>query len=175
MPGQSQRGSLPLGVALGVAAGTGVSVLAWMLLPTQPEGPRTTVLPVPSPTGSVATTDPAQAPSPGAATATVSPTATASGSAAPDGIVRNLPAGSWVTVLKSLPQKVVSAEAALEQAESMGSPEHRPVVIDTNSFDKLNRDYWAVVVPGQSSRAESNAVCQALGIPLGNDCYPREL
>ena len=86
-----------------------------------------------------------------------------------------LPAGTWVPVLDSLPQGSVSAEQAIARPAELSRPGHTAIVIDTNRFEGLNANYWAVVIPGAESRAASNAVCEAIGLPVGNNCYPREI
>ncbi|MFV0452086.1 MAG: hypothetical protein ACK5LS_07555 [Propioniciclava sp.] len=166
-----RRGSMPLGVALGVVTGLVITGLAWVMLGLGSGTPGATA----SPTSPTAATTPTATSAPPSTAAEEPPASPSPTPADTDGIVTSLPAGSWVTVLKSLPQEVVTAENALEQAASLGNAEYQAIVIDTNEFDTLNRGYWAIVIPGQSSRAESNAVCEALGIGLGNDCYPREV
>ncbi|QIK73354.1 hypothetical protein G7070_15145 [Propioniciclava coleopterorum] len=114
-----QRGNLWLGVAMGIAAGLVIVVLAWFAL-VDP----TTAEPAPSPTPQ-ATTPPATTHSPTPTstptptrtpTATPTPTATAtdtptSAPTAHPGIVTELPKGSWVTVLDSLGQSGTTPSA----------------------------------------------------------------
>ena len=187
-----RRGSLPLGVVLGVIAGAILVMFAWFALfddtdsatpaptptsaqPSDPvespepaESPEPSESPSPTPEG---TPDPAESPT---------PEATPDESAEPGdepipGITTELPVGTWVTVLDSLPQGSVSAEQAIARAAELSRPGHTAIVIDTNRFEGLNANYWAVVIPGAESRAASNAVCEAIGLPVGNNCYPREI
>lgn len=174
--GQPQ-GNRTLGVVLGVVSGIAVTAVTWVLL--VPSSGVTATPESPSPSASRTPESPQASEQPSeSASPTPSQTPSPSASATPEvpeGIVTSLPSGSWVTVLKSLPKEVVTPQNALEQAASLGNDQHKTVVLDTNAFDKLKPGYWAVVVPGQTSRAESNAVCDALGIGLGNKCYPREV
>lgn len=173
-PQAPKRGNLLLGLVLGAVVGLMVLGLAWTLLrPTLEATPApATTSPTPSVTPTpTATRTPTHTPTPtpsDSPSATPSPTVNAN-------VVTDLPAGSWITVLKSLPQSQVSADEAVAMAAQYGNDSHRAVVIDTNAFPNLNAGYYAIVIPGQSSRAESNAVCAAIGIAVGDDCYPREI
>ena len=172
----SRRGNLALGAVLGVAAGVALTAVAWALLIPASAVPA----PSPSPSSASASTSPSADATDTAPTESNTPSESPSASPTPtsetpSGIVTELPSGSWVTVLKSLPKELVTPENALEQAAKLGNDQHKATVIDTDAFDKLNPGYWAIVVPGQNSRAESNAVCDDLGIGLGNNCYPREV
>ncbi|MDO5535887.1 MAG: hypothetical protein Q4F65_14720, partial [Propionibacteriaceae bacterium] len=91
------------------------------------------------------------------------------------GVVTSLPTGSWVTVLASLPKDAVTADQAVQRAQQESRPGHQAIVIDTNSFTGLTPGYWAVVIPGADSRAASDAVCDAIGIPVSDHCYAREI
>lgn len=160
-----RTGSLGLGLVLGVAAGIAVVVPAWLFLVPMSAVPAATATPSVSSTAVVESPTPTEA----ASTPTPSPTPT------PDGIVTTLPSGSWVTVLKSLRQSSVSAEQAQQEASKLATDKYTPVVLDTNAFGNLNPGYWAVVIPGFSSRAESDAVCDELGLGVGNSCFSREI
>lgn len=158
-----RRGNLLLGLALGALAGVVVIVAAWFVLV-----PRTApAAATPSPTVRQTT---AESASP---TATATPSATASATPNP-AVVTELPAGTWVTVLKSLPQGSFTADDALAQAATMGNEEHRPVVLDSNAFG-FTPNYWVVAVPGAASARDATAVCTDLGINDRNQCYPREI
>lgn len=172
----SRNGSVGVGAVLGVAVGGAVTAIAWMILVPPVSGVPVTS---PSPSATIAES-PTQEPTPTDVPTTETPPAQETPSASASsptasGVVTSLPSGSWVTVLKSLPKDIVTPENALEQAADLGDDQHRPVVIDTDAFGNLHPGYWAVVVPGQSSREESNAVCDALGIGLGDHCYPRQI
>jgi len=173
-----RRGSLPLGVVLGVIVGAILVMFAWFALFDDADS----ATPGPTPTSAqpsdpVESPDPAESPEP---EESPTPEATPDESAEPGdesvpGITTELPVGTWVTVLDSLPQGSVSAEQAIARAAELSQPDHTAIVIDTSRFEGLNRNYWAVVIPGAESRAASNAVCKAIGLPVGNNCYPREI
>ena len=172
------RGNLPLGVLLGVIVGAVAVMLVWFLFVDDPD--TATPAPVPTQTQPIErSSEPRPTPSDDP---TPSPSATAEDSPSPEqpatpipGITTELPVGTWVTVLDSLPQGSVSAEEAIERARNLTPPGHDVIVMDTNHFGGLNPNYWAVVIPGAESRAASNDVCRAIGIPVGNKCYPREI
>lgn len=187
------RGNLGLGIIMGVVVGALIVALAWFALldpataepgptpsptetqasvePTPSEEPSPTPTETPSESPTPEETTPAESPSP----EVTEPTPTPEESTPPEGIITDLPAGSWVTVLDSLAQSGTTPEQALARAAELSHPDHQAIVIDTNAFPNLNPGYYAVVVPGQASRADSNAVCEAIGIPLGNNCYPRQI
>ncbi|MBB1501298.1 hypothetical protein H5397_07640 [Propioniciclava sp. MC1683] len=163
-----RRGSLPLGVVLGVIAGAILVMFAWFALFDDADS----ATPGPTPTSAqpsdpVESPDPAESPEPDESAEP--------GDESVPGITTELPVGTWVTVLDSLPQGSVSAEQAIARAAELSQPGHTAIVIDTNRFEGLNANYWAVVIPGAESRAASNAVCKAIGLPVGNNCYPREI
>ena len=163
-----RRGSLPLGVVLGVIAGAILVMFAWFALFDDTDS----ATPAPTPT-SAQPSDPVESPDPAESP---EPDESAEPGDAPiPGITTELPVGTWVTVLDSLPQGSVSAEQAIARAAELSRPGHTAIVIDTNRFEGLNANYWAVVIPGAESRAASNAVCEAIGLPVGNNCYPREI
>lgn len=181
-PVTEQRGNLMLGLVLGALAGIIAIVLAWFALV-----PRTAVTATTTPSPTAASTEPAPADpaSTPSADATSAPTSTATPvdsaspadtpSATPNpNVVTELQAGTWVTVLKSLPQGSVSAEEALAQAATMGNEMHRPVVLDSNAFG-FTPNYWVVAVPGAASAQDAVAVCTDLHIDDRNRCYPREV
>ena len=163
-----RRGSLPLGVVLGVIAGAILVMFAWFALFDDTDS----ATPAPTPTSAqpsdqVESPDHAESPEPDESAEP--------GDEPIPGITTELPVGTWVTVLDSLPQGSVSAEQAIARAAELSRPGHTAIVIDTNRFEGLNANYWAVVIPGAESRAASNAVCKAIGLPVGNNCYPREI
>lgn len=176
-----QRGNFWLGAALGVVSGLVIVALAWFALvdpstaepapsPSAPATPASTPTAPPKPS---ATPTPSQTPTP-----VSSPSGSATPPATPEphpGIVRELPAGSWVTVLDSLPQAGTTPERALERAAELSKPGHQAVPLDASAFAGLNPGYYAIVIPGQASRDESYAVCDAIGTPRGDRCYPREI
>ena len=163
-----RRGSLPLGVVLGVIADAILVMFAWFALFDDTDS----ATPAPTPT-SAQPSDPVESPDPAESP---EPDESAEPGDEPiPGITTELPVGTWVTVLDSLPQGSVSAEQAIARAAELSRPGHTAIVIDTNRFEGLNANYWAVVIPGAESRAASNAVCEAIGLPVGNNCYPREI
>jgi len=177
-PQPRPRGSMLLGLVLGALVGILVIGLAWTLLvpdrtATPAPGPTVTVTAA-APTASVsrtpsATPTPSRTPSP-SATPSESPSATP-----PAGLVTSLEPGSWITVLDSLPKANSTAEQAVARASQLGNEQYRAVAIDSDAIPGLKPGYYAIAVPGAASRQESNAVCAALGITLGDDCYPRQI
>lgn len=175
-----QRGNLWLGVAMGVAAGLVIVVLAWFALvdpttaepapPTAPQTPAQTPTQAPSPTPTRTTTPtPTPTPTPTASETTQEPTTH------PD-IVTELPAGSWVTVLQSLRQSDTTAEQAVARANEWSRPDHKAVALDSNAFSgSLSPGLFPIVVPGASSAQAALDVCQAFGIDDRNKCYPRQI
>ena len=148
------RGSLPLGIVLGVIVGAIAVMFAWFALVDDPDRATPATTPVPS-----------VAPS---AEPTPEPTANPA-------IVTELPVGTWVTVLASLPKDAVTAEQAVDRAARESRNGYTAIVIDTNEFSGLNAGYWAVVIPGAESRSASNEVCRGLGMAVNDKCYPREI
>lgn len=175
------RGSLPLGIVLGVIVGAIAVMFAWFVFVDDPD--RGTPAQTPATPSVSAPAEPSVEPSPEAspepsaspsADATPTPEATPEPTANPN-IVTELPVGSWVTVLASLPKSEVTAEQAVERAQLESRNGQTAVVIDTDAFAGLNKGYWAVVVPGADSRSASNEVCRALGMAVNDKCYPREI
>lgn len=172
------RGSLPLGLVLGVIVGAIAVMFAWFAVVDDPD--RATPAKSASPAastpaqqspGPTPTPSPVDTPSP---TPTPEPTPTPTPSLNPD-VLTELPVGSWVTVLASLPKGSVTSDQAVARAARESRNGYTAVVIDTDRFTGLTRGYWAVVIPGADSRAASNAVCADLGIAVSNKCYPREI
>ena len=164
------RGSLPLGILLGVVAGAIAVMLAWFAWVDDPD--RATPAPSPTPTASAPTSQ-AAGPTP---TASAAPSASPTPAQTPNpNVVTDLPVGSWVTVLASLPKGSVTAEQAIARAAQESRNGYTAIVIDSDAFEGLNPGYWAVVIPGSDSRNASNAVCDALGIGVNSQCYPREI
>mgnify|MGYP001577714756 FL=1 len=163
------RGNAWLGAALGVVAGLVILGLAWFAL-----GGPASAQPVPSP--SVAGT-PTPTRSSAAATPTATASATPTGSASADvpGIVRELAAGSWVTVLDSLPQQGTTPQAALTRAAALSRDGFTASPVDTNAIAGLNPGFYAIAVTGLGSQADAYAVCDQMGVPRGARCYPREI
>ncbi len=184
------RGSLPLGIVLGVIVGAIAVMFAWFALVDDPDRATPATTPVPSVAPSAeptpeasATTEPSAEPTASPeATPDAKPTATpeATPGATPEptanpAIVTELPVGTWVTVLASLPKDAVTAEQAIDRAARESRNGYTAIVIDTNEFSGLNAGYWAVVIPGAESRSASNEVCRGLGMAVNDKCYPREI
>lgn len=89
--------------------------------------------------------------------------------------VRVLPAGSWITVLDSLPKNQRTEADAWSAANSLSSASAQVVVVDTDAINGLNPGYWAVAIIGSSSRAEATNLCALFGRPVGGTCYPRQV
>ncbi len=133
--------------------------------------PAPTVVPAPAPApGGQATALPAPAPAPAPATVTVtappadSPTYTTSES--------QLPYGSYVLVLDSLPKSRYSLESAYGTARRIGGA----TVIDSSKTPGLNSGYWAVIDDGYYwSQSAAKAACAQHGRGVGGACYPRRI
>lgn len=85
-------------------------------------------------------------------------------------------AGEWLLILASVakadePRSVAEAKATRLAAKSG----RRVVVLDSNLVNGLNPGYWAVVVPGFSSKGAAGRACESFGRALGGDCYPRKV
>lgn len=177
---QQPRGSLPLGILMGAVVGAIVLAIVWFGAGL---GDSRTGTPVesPSPSPTPTQTQPSPTPTPTQTTPSVEPTPeeTASEEPAPEasveGIVTELPVGSWITVLKSLRQSATTPEQALAQAAELSRPGYQAVVLDTNAFGNLKPGYFAIAIPGATSAADVTATCKAIGIPQGDHCYPREI
>lgn len=184
-----QRGNLPLGIVAGVIVGAIAVMFVWFALVDDPDTATPANTPSQTPVASSQAPDPSPTPdeSPAASptpaeSGTPQPSADASATPDPEptttpipGITTELPAGSWVTVLDSPSKSGMTPEQAIARAAELSSPEHQAIVLDTDAFDGLNRGYWAIAIPGAQSRAASNDICQAIGIPVGDKCYPREI
>ena len=172
---QQPRGSLPLGILMGAIVATIVLVIVWFgagLGDSRTATPAESPSPSPTPTE----TAPSPTPTPTPTTPSASPTPEETTPSAPvEGIVTELPTGSWVTVLKSLHQSSTTPEQALAQASELSRPGYQAVVLDTNSFGSLKPGYFAIVIPGATSSADVAATCKAIGIPSGDHCYPRQI
>lgn len=86
-----------------------------------------------------------------------------------------LPVGSWITVLESLPQQEFSQEQAAARATSLSVAGYPVSVIDSDTVPGLNSGYWALGVPGSSSREAAVALCGVFGRQAGGTCYPRQV
>ena len=179
-PGSAQRSNgLGLGILAGAFTGALVIALVWLLVVPRSD----TAVPGPSPSPAMTSPAPSDSTTPSASTTPTAPV-TPSGEPTPDlsvppgeddDVITELPSGSWVTVLKSLPQAGTSREQALELAKGYGNADHPARVLDTNAFPMLTPNYWAIVIPGSASRDESNLVCAALGLAVANNCYARQV
>lgn len=173
------RGNLLLGVIMGVVVGAIAVALAWFGLIDDPDRGTPARSPSPSaaastPAGPTGTPSASGSPRP-SPSGTPTPTGTP-GTAAPlPGIVTELPEGSWIAVLDSPSQTTMTPEQALARAAELSKPGYQAVPVDTNRVPGMNPNYWAIAVVGKTSRAEAAAVCQAVGIPLGDRCYPRQV
>lgn len=176
---RARRGSLVLGLFLGIVTGIVVLGVVWALLASTTRG-----VPAPAPTRTPAasvtrTPTPSRTPS-GTPSATpsvsASPSATVSVSAAAGGAVTQLPSGTLYTVLYSLPKSTTTIEAALAKAAEVSVGKvHPAIVLDSDAYSVFRPGYWAVGVPGATNRDESVAICVEYGIPRGNLCYSREI
>lgn len=168
-PAPPSRGSLPLGILMGAVVGAIILAIVWFGagLGDSP----TTAAPSPSASGPT----PSLTPTPDTSQ-TPTPTPEDTPTQEPvEGIVTELPTGSWITVLDSLPKASTSGQQAVERAAGLSSAGYTAVALDTDSFPSLTPGYYAIVIPGAATRQGVVDVCQAVGIPLGDRCYPREI
>ena len=93
------------------------------------------------------------------------------------GTVTTLAGGTWFTVLDSLSKTDTGLDDAFARASILGAGRAHPaVVVDTDAHGPdLTAGYWAVGVPGASTRAEAVAVCEEYGRAVGGACYPRPI
>lgn len=183
LPGQATgggRGPRPVFLAVAVLVLAIAGVLTWWLLGSRDRGadatPAQSSLPsaaasarrsTPAPVVTVTAT-PTVRPAPTAPRASVPPT--------PDlATVRSLPTGSYLTVLKSLPQAEATEAEAWAWAPTFSRGGRSVVVVDSSSIPGLRAGYWALAVTGSATADEARAVCAALGLDLGGDCYERQV
>lgn len=86
-----------------------------------------------------------------------------------DGVVREMDAGTWILVFKSLEQDRYAADDALEQAQEISGS----VVVDSSSISGLRAGYWAIASVGYSSQQTAREACSDFGLELGGECYER--
>ena len=173
-PPTAPRGSFALGAIAGVLTGLLVLGLAWLLWPRTP----TLATPTPTPSASRVTVTPSRTPSPTppavatSATPTPTPAATPTGPSA-SGVLTQLPAGTFVAVLDSLPKASTTPEQAVARAAQLSIPTQALAAIDTDAVPGLTPGYYAIGVPGATSRDQVAQLCQALGRSVGGSCYAR--
>lgn len=98
------------------------------------------------------------------------PATTAAGSA-----VSSLPSGSWITVLDSMPKSEFTLRQAEQRAAAMRIGNNTVSVIDSDAIPGLNGGYWALGVPGLSSRESAADRCAVFNREVGGQCYPRQV
>lgn len=184
-PGRpTRRGSLALGLVLGIATGLVALWAVWALL--LDGGGRAEPAPIPSrtPLPSVTRTPtPSVTPSRSASpTPTATPTATPSDTPSPTpsetsaaGAVTELQSGTIFVVLDSLPKASASFDQAQARAAELGAGRPRQaVVVDSDAVaPTLNGGYWAVGFPGAANRDQVAAICADFGREVGPACYSR--
>lgn len=89
--------------------------------------------------------------------------------------VKSLPAGSWITILDSLPKNEFSQVQAEAKAVMLSVAGYPVSVIDSDAIPSLNGGYWALGVTGSSSREAAVGLCGVLGRQAGGSCYPRQV
>lgn len=137
-----------------------------IVAPTAPSAqPPVTTQVVPAPSTVVSTVVVTAAPP-----APTRPATSATGSA-----VRSLPAGSWITIFDSLPKDEFTLQQAEQRAAGMRSGSYTVSVIDSDAIPGLNGGYWALGVPGATSRDSAAAMCGVFGREVGGSCYPRQV
>ena len=52
---------------------------------------------------------------------------------------------------------------------------YTPSAIDSDKIPGLKKGFYAIAVTNLGSYADVKTVCAAMGIPLGNKCYPRTI
>lgn len=107
---------------------------------------------------------------------TAPPTTRPPTTTAPNSAVTSLRAGSWIMILDSLPKNEFTIQQAEQRAAGMRTG-GRPVVsvIDSDAIPGLNGGYWALGVPGHSSRDSAANQCAMFNREVGGDCYPRQV
>lgn len=171
--GPARRGSLVLGLVLGVVVGLVLLGGTWALLGGGSRGvPAPTKSPSASATGT-RTPSPTRSASP---TSTPSPSPTATPTSSLGEAVTQLPSGTLFTVLESLPKVTTTLDAAfLRAAEFQAGHASQVIVVDTDAFPVFRPGYWAVGVAGATTRDESVAICNEFGVPRGDRCYSRQI
>lgn len=104
---------------------------------------------------------------------TRAPVATDPVADAPEGIVRNLRSGSWITVFDSLPKSEYPVDVARERAKAMAAK--GVVVVDTDAVPGLNRGFWALAIVDAPTEKVARATCAEVGRAVGPTCYPRRI
>lgn len=181
------RGSLPLGIVMGVIVGAIAVMFAWFLVVDDPDSATPAPSPsvnqpaespqAPEPSGTPTPDAPASAEAPPTSDAPTQPDPAATpgeGDAPAPGITTELPVGSFVTVLQSLPKSSTTPEQAVARAAEWSQHGYTAIVIDTDAFDGLNSGYWAVVIPGQTTRDGFREICAQYDLGP-QKCYPREI
>lgn len=91
-------------------------------------------------------------------------------------VLRQLPSGSWITVVDSIPKTELDAASAVTRAQGFGASQTDSIaVVDTDVIKGLTPGYWALAVVGADSKQAAEMVCRRLGRTLGGSCYPRQV
>jgi len=112
-------------------------------------------------------------------TATVTAVAPAAPTAAPSTTaalptIRDLPAGTVISVLQSMPQGEFTEAQAWQRAKELSVSAHPLVVVDSSSVSGLNAGYWALSVV-QRDGVDGASICSAYGRAVGGTCYDRRV
>jgi hypothetical protein len=88
--------------------------------------------------------------------------------------IKELPPGSRITVLQSMPQGEFTEAQAWDRAREITNSSYPAVVVDSSSVKGLNPGYWAISVL-QNPDASGGTICAAYQRPQGGACYDREV
>lgn len=84
----------------------------------------------------------------------------------------DLPEGSWIAVLESIPSDSPLDEALAKAADLKNNDRH-PIVLSSTRHLGLNSGYWVVADGPHDSEAAARAACSNYGRPVGGSCYAR--
>lgn len=169
--GAARRGSITIGILLGVVTGVMIIGLVWSL--TVANRPQTARPAAATTEASAQTTQASATPTP-TQTPEASPTPTKTPKPKPSAIT-SLRSDSYLTVLESLGKRDSTIEQAQKMAAKLSKGGLTVVVVDTDAFPSLTPGYWALVVADADSSQEAKQRCSKLGRPFGDNCYTRHI
>jgi hypothetical protein len=88
----------------------------------------------------------------------------------------SLHTGEWLLILESISKGAESRSSAEAKARSLrekAKGRRKVVVLDSSIVKGLTPGYWAVAVPGFTSKASATKACSDFGRKTGGTCYPR--
>ncbi len=184
---QPQRSPVWVAVAGALVLAGLACIVAWFALgrtEARPAAAPAQVAATPAPTQAPSVAVPAATPAPGGqanapapAPATVTSSVTVAPAAPREEPVyttteSQLPYGSYVLVLDSLPKSRYSLASAYGKAGRIVSA----TVIDSSNTPGLNSGYWAVIHERYFwTKSDATSWCSSHGRSVGGSCYPRRL